>query len=825
MKYKSFFLAVCCMLSAVVLNAQVSGGVRGSIVDKSTAAPMEYVTVRVLNAQNRTLVKGTVSDAKGAFRVTGLKAGSYRLLLTFTGYDSLEKSFTVSAKLPEANLQKLSMAPSSKQLKSVNVVTQRSQLSLEVDKKVFNVDQDLTKSGSSASELLETIPSVEVDNEGGISLRGNTNVTIWIDGKPSGLTADNQGQILEQMPAENIEKIEVITNPSAKYSPEGTTGIINIILKKDGRRGHYGSIQAGTGTDVNGNLGGNLNGNINFNSKKWDVYANIGLRSHAHSRTEYTYRDNIDAAGNKISYLNQDAESMNRGLFCMLRGGATYRISEKDNFTLDLMGNIGKRRGSNINTYTSNVPMLYDTSWRESEQDGRNTGGSGSLSYRHLFSQNSILDLLASYSRWNMLSNSMFTQTYDRNYMSDTSLQRQESDVRSGFWTLQADYANKFSENMRMEAGYKGELQEEESPVSIFNGKRESELKENHQLYNEFLYDRDVHALYGTFSHKINSFSYQIGVRGEYTSVEMQSLSYGETRRTSPVYDTSYFNFFPSLFLSYALPKGHEVQLNYTRRISRPRGHRLNPFINLEDTMNISFGNPYLLPEYSNSLEFNYLKNWDLHTISLSLYHRNTDNMIQRIRYRDGQVMKGTFVNVAHEARTGLELISKNTLFKILDLTTTFNFYYNELDSFTYWPEGAVVPVTSAANDDFSWNVRMLASLALPKGFMLQLTGRYDAPRLVAQGERLANYGLDAGLRKSFFNKKLSMNLSVRDLFDTRSWHTITSGDGFYQDYEGHWGRNIRLTLTYQFGNTVARPDMKRRSQDAGSGYEDAEEM
>ena len=161
---------------------------------------------------------------------------------------------------------------------------------------------------------------------------------------------------------------------------------------------------------------------------------------------------------------------------------------------------------------------------------------------------------------------------------------------------------------MRMEAGYKGELQQEESPVSTFNGRRESELQENHQLYNDFFYSRDVHALYGTFSHKIKSFSYQLGLRGEYTSVETQSLSYGQSRGTAPVYDTSYFNFFPSIFLSYALQQGHEFQLNYTRRISRPRGHRLNPFVNLEDTMNISFGNPYLLPEYSNSLEFNYLK-------------------------------------------------------------------------------------------------------------------------------------------------------------------------------------------------------------------------
>ncbi|MBO7465478.1 MAG: carboxypeptidase regulatory-like domain-containing protein, partial [Bacteroidales bacterium] len=182
------------------LSAQQTFNVRGTVKDKASSQPLEYVTVRVFDGRQQ-LVKGGISDEKGFFRITGLPAGSYYALLTYTGYDSLKKSFTVSSTVPEANLQTLNLTPSSKQLNKVDVVTQRSQMTLEVDKKVFNVGQDLTKSGSSASELLETIPSVEVDNEGGISLRGNTNVTIWIDGKPSGLTADNQGQILEQMPA------------------------------------------------------------------------------------------------------------------------------------------------------------------------------------------------------------------------------------------------------------------------------------------------------------------------------------------------------------------------------------------------------------------------------------------------------------------------------------------------------------------------------------------------------------------------------------------------------------------------------------------------
>ena len=419
----------------------------------------------------------------------------------------------------------------------------------------------------------------------------------------------------------------------------------------------------------------------------------------------------------------------------------------------------------------------------------------------------------------------LFTQVYDASYSLDTSCQRQESDVKSHFWTAQADYVNPLTEKIRFEAGYKGEWQQEESPVSFFSGAGMSALREDTSLYNDYFYDRQVQALYTTLSHKLGQFSYQVGLRGEYTGVRTQSLAYGQQRKDATPYDTGYFNFFPSLFLSYRLPSDHEFQLNYTRRISRPRGHRLNPFVNLEDTMNISFGNPYLVPEFSNSLEFNYLKNWKQHTVSVSLYHRNTDNVIQRIRYRDGQVMKSTFVNVAHEQRTGLELISKNVLFRALDLTTTLNFYYNVLDSFVYWPEGSTVAVRDEGDRDFAWNARMVGSFALPKNFTMQLTGRYDAPRLVAQGRREANYSVDAGLRKSFMNRKLLLNLSVRDLFNTQSWHTITSGDGFYQDYEGKWGRRFNLTLTWQFGNAKARPDMKKQQQEPSTGYEDSYDM
>ena len=274
------------------------------------------------------------------------------------------------------------------------------------------------------------------------------------------------------------------------------------------------------------------------------------------------------------------------------------------------------------------------------------------------------------------------------------------------------------------------------------------------------------------------------------------------------------------MFLTYTLPAQNEIQLNYSRRINRPWGHQLNPFLNITDSTNISFGNPYLTPQYSNSMELNYIKNWEAHTLSVSAYYRNTYEVIQRISYLEDNIMKSTFENVAETQSAGVEIVGKNHLFSILDLTTTVNLYYNKLDGFSYLPAGADQPVTGKSNEDFSWNAKIIANLILPASFSLQLTGNYNSRQLIAQGYRKSNYSLDAGIRKAFLNRKLSLSINGRDLFNSRKWKTETSGTGFRQ-YASNWrtGCTIGFTLTYSFGNMKAgknktqRPDHDENNQ------------
>jgi outer membrane receptor protein involved in Fe transport len=276
-------------------------------------------------------------------------------------------------------------------------------------------------------------------------------------------------------------------------------------------------------------------------------------------------------------------------------------------------------------------------------------------------------------------------------------------------------------------------------------------------------------------------------------------------------FDTTYFSVFPSVFLSYALPKENQIQINYTRRITRPNGWRLNPFKNISDSTNIQYGNPYLLPEFSNSFELNYIKTWDNHILSFSGYFRNTDGVMQRISYLDeNRQMYSTFVNISQTISSGMELVAKNKLFKFLNLTTTVNLFYFNLKGFDYTLPNKDITISGKGQSNFSWNFRMIAQVMIPKGFMLQVTGGYNAPQAVAQGQRKGSYFVDAGLRKSI--KSFTFNLNARDIFNSRARSSITYGNGYELDSK-NWrgGRVFSLSVTYSFGNM--KPERKQRNK------------
>ena len=809
---KIFLLLLVGVLAPIAAMAQ--GSVKGKVVDKDSGEAIEFVNIVVNPKGSTAMAGGVITDEKGVFRIEDLKYGSYVLTVSYIGYQNTTREFTLSPENKHAYFKQIAISEDNQMLNEVKIEGIRSQMKFEIDKKVFNVDQAIAATGGSASDILQNIPSVEVSTEGTVSLRGSESVTVWINGKAQGLTADNQGDILEQMPAESIERIEVITNPSAKYSPEGTVGIINIVLKRDRKAGYYGSAQAGASMYDTDFGGYNASANINYSSGKMDAYANISYRERHHRNENTSYRENYYGAD--TTYLDQFGYGNMNGRNMFTRAGLTWHATDKDHISVDLMGMMGNPRRSNEIDYKGGTLVAGEriedyTRLRTTQSTGQMLMYNLSLGYKHEWSTTHWLDFTASRHHWGNSNRSEYVDSTFRGEMPEyASYQLQENTGSNIDYELQLDYENTFDKNHKLQAGYRGTFTRENSPVSTYADP--TKQQEIESLYNCFIYNRDLHALYATYSGKAwENFGYQVGLRGEYYAVTTDSRHKQDgTISTHPEKIDPVFQLFPSVFLSYQLPGDNELQVNYTKRVRRPWGGQLNSFQNITDSTNIQFGNPLLKPEYSNAFEFNYLKSWENHMLSVSAYYRTTDDIMQRISYLQDGIMYSTTENVAQSLSSGVEIVGKNRLFSKVDLTTTLNMYYYKLDAFDFlMPNGQ--NLHGDASEDFSWNLRMMANVGLPKSWTMQVTGMYNAKSVIAQGYRAPNYGLDAGLRKQFKDGKWSFSLNGRDLLNSRRFHSFKWVDGeFYQDSSNfRGGRQLSGTLTYSFGNMRAKKPRK----------------
>lgn len=786
------------------VTAFAQGSVKGKVLDKQTDEVMEFVNVVVETPAGK-LVKGAITDVGGQFFISGLKDGTYKLQVSFVGYKTLTRQFTISAKNRQQHYNALYISEDAKMLGEVQVTGQRSQMKLEVDRKVFSVDQILAAAGGSASDLLENIPSVEVTTDGEISLRGNSSVEVWINGKASGLTTDNRAEILQQIPAESIERIEVIDNPSAKYSPEGSAGIINIVLKRDRKGGYYGSLRAGA--NIHG--GWNTSGNINYSSGVLDAFANLGYRrrrNNGGSKSEQHYKQTNE-------YQNYESDNTNKGGGLFARLGLTWHFTKNDDLSLGGMTLQGKH--DNLTT----TPYHYGTigATTDSYQMFRRNSGDGKMhmyhaemGYEHRFSDTHKLTAHAEYNRWMSDNDNIYQDSVwyvDVPHQHTTySYQYRPMHVRNRSWEVKLDYENQISEHFKLEAGYNGRWSHENTPQESWmaDNWEGTPLMEDELYYNRFIYSMDTHALYATVNTKIGKLGVMAGLRGEYWKVNTESYDYAQEHGTAAKeapYKKDFFKLFPSLFLNYELTESAQLQLNYTYRLRRPWGGQLNSFRNTSDASMVSFGNPELTPEYTHSISLNFLKTWQEHTLSISTYYRPTTDVMQRIRYQnvDDGMMYMTTMNLTKRQSLGVELIGKNKLFRILDLTTTVNGYYNKLDGFSYVIDGQTV--TGESDKSFSWDARMLASLILPYDISLQLTGNYRSRGVITQGYRKPNASLDLGFRKNFFNKTIAVAINWRDVFNTRHWENYTESETFWRHQKNWRDPNVNIQVTWNFGN------------------------
>lgn len=819
-----FFLLCLC-----AYTGWAQGIVKGKILDRQKSEPLGFVNIKVTEQGSDKFVGGGITDAGGNFNVTGLKDGKYTLSLTFMGYKDVTRQFEITPAKREVQFKLLYMAEDAKQLKEVTVTGQRATMKLEVDRKSFDVGQLISNAGQAASDVLDNIPSIEVDNDGNVSLRGNSSVEVWINGKASGLTSDNRAQILQQLPAESIDRIEVIDNPSAKFSAEGSAGIINIVLKKDRKAGYYGSVQAGG--DTRG--GANTSFNVNYNSRLIDSYLNIGYRHRAN--TGHMESQQTSNAYNQT----YDSDSKQRGNNFFTRAGVTLHATTKDDFSLSGMLMHG---GGNSHSYTPYIYTAVANDLNNYQLDRLNRSRTGmdmrygEFNYRHSFNDKHFIDFTADLSSWKMNGDNWYQDSTVVVGIDDVtySYQYRPQYINNHRKELKLEYENQVTKNFKIEAGYNGNFSRENTPQesymdnTSFDGTNASEDK---LFFNRFIYKQDLHAFYTTLSYKFGALSLMGGLRGEYWRVNTESYTWEQEHDASlreQPFKKDYFQLFPSVFMSWQMTETQQLQLNYTRRLRRPWGGQLNSFRDTRDATTVSFGNPYLTPEFSNSFSLNYLKQWNDHSLLVSAYYRPTTDVIQRISYKNQEdgLFYQTSMNVAKSVSTGLEMTVKNKLWRILDLTTSANAYYYRLNGFSYDIDGQTV--TGNSDHNFTWNARMTASLMLPYDISIQSTGRYTARQVITQGYRKANYSIDFGARKNFFNKLFTLSVNCRDLLDSRRFETFTSGPNFTRhQINRRGGRRVSMTLTWNFGNMKQkkRPNKNQDSEnDMPMDYNGGEE-
>lgn len=837
MKQYLFSLA---LLTLAPLTALADGSISGRVINKGSGQPMDFVSVQLIGADGRPLPIGTTTDEAGQFTLPGVADGSYTVRISNIG--SIDQERPVTVKGGKVDIGSVSLADDAKILQEVVVEGVRSQMRFELDKKVFQVDANIVAAGQSASELLESIPSVEVDQDGEVSLRGNSSVTVWINGKESGLTADNRAQILEQIPGETIDRIEVITNPSAKYSPEGTAGIINIILKKDRKGGYFGSVEAGANTRGGANAGINFN----YNSSKWESYVSVGWRmrhnTRGGSRTERTYTDEVIGHDGLPAWLTSEGSNRNHGNNVFLRAGTTWHVTAKDAVSANAFGMFGHRWGSNRTTYLTNLPDQWISDMQTRRNTGDTRGAHAELGYKHEWNYHHSIDFTLGYNHWGgpMWNEYIESFTWPVSSPTESITEREVSDrvgsnaardedlyrsqttsINLNSYEAKIDYTNQLTGWLKMEAGFQGNYNHENTPVTTLEGMTEATAVIRPELYNRFIYQNNVSALYLTFGGNVEKFSFSAGLRGEAWQVRTRSLAWQESKDDVPLYRKNFFSLFPSVFLSYSLPHDNEVQINYTRRIRRPWGGMLNSFRDIQDPTSVSYGNPELEPQYSNAFELNYIKSWTQHMISVSAYLRTSDNCMNRVSYMADNVLYTTWANVANEVNTGAEIVAKNNLWRVLDLTTTFNLYNNHISAWQYdfVSDGQSYPLSGKKRNSFAWDVRCMASVRLPWSLSFQATGRYASKMMTAQGSRQGGWSVDAGVRKNFGNWSVSLN--CRDIFDSRKFKDTTIGPNYTQ-FSERWrgGRNLQLTVKYSFGNMRGKANRNQQAEPMdGSGY------
>ncbi len=794
--YKIVFLSAIFFWLSHSINAQTPVTIlKGKIAVSLSSSALTSASIQIFDSRQKKLVNGTLSSATGEFSVE-LPWGKYFAVIEFSGYaPHTTKEFQLSADYTSHDLGIIKLSSKATTLQGVVVQVERSYMQLELDKKIFTVGQDLANAGGSATDILTNIPSVSVDPEGNVKLRGSDNVRILIDGKPSGLVSIKGSGGLQGLPASLIDKVEIITNPSARYEAEGNAGIINIVLKKDKRQGFNGSIELTTGYPTN--LGAAAN--LNYRHKKLNFFINYAVAYRNQPNNSSLYQEVY--APDTTFILKQTNEHILKGLNNNIRGGLDYYFTEKSVLTASyLFRRSDGKRTSDIwyEDYLFSTANLKGLTNRLQNEKEKEPNSEYTINYKKTFDKEEHqLTATAKYiDNWES-SNQLFTQIgFHGDHTSDpsnSSLQKSLNDEYEKQWLFQLDYVKPLGKEGKLETGVRSSFRDMINDYFVSEKNASGEFVSLPGLDNVFTYNENIHGVYGILANKTNKLSYQAGLRAEWTDVKTV------LEKTKEVNPRNYANLFPSAHVSYELPKDNALQISYSRRVRRPFYNDLSPFMTYSDSRNFFSGNPDLDPEFSDVGEIAHIKEFDKGSLSSGFYYRSTKGKIDRIRQVDNEGNSVTLPqNLLSEKAWGAEFTAAWRAFKWWKLDMNANVFHADID-------GSNI-VKSYKTSTYSWFARQTSRFILPHTIEMQMRSNYEAPQKTAQGKRKAIFYVDFSASKDVLKGKGTVNLNVLDVFYTRRFKSITTGSNFYSEGESFRRRQINLTFNYRIRQSKQAP-------------------
>lgn len=829
------------------------GKVIGTIIDSISNKPLEFATISVYHMRDSSMVGGAISNPKGKFEIMELPIGRLVVKVSYMGYKSkVAGRITVRPDNPLHDLGKIILAPTQAVLETAEVTAEKQVFQLGLDKKIFNVDKTDLGLSENATEVLRNVPTVDVDMDGNVKIRGSA-VQVYINGKPTGLTGDSQAEIMDQLPANTIKSVELITSPSAKYDPEGESGIINIVLKKNVLEGFTGSVNGSIGTVFN-KFDAGLS--LNYRNNKLNVFSNFSYKYNDRWGRGSSYRKNMFSDTTYFVDQNSDGNRIRKGFFGRI--GMDWYIDDYNTLTAAarIRPSDGGKTNLNEYKYLNSLENLMSSEKRHTDGDQTRLNMTYNLIYAHTFkkkekkidSQNSDRLKNEHKGRWHghhggggtkdggfgSMGNSQelvldiqytksdrtnleeyYQELFDNGgNLIDARLDSQYTDSRTyqHNGTLQLDYTHPFSPNHKLETGYKGTIRSIQQGINSESLDSMGRMVSDLDINNDFLFGEQIHAVYGTYAQKIDKFSYKLGIRLEYT------LSNSELFTTNQTFKNNYFSYFPSLHLSYELPKNQQLQLGFSRRIQRPSIWALNPFAEYSDPLNLRRGNPFLMPQYSNAIELTYANYFKMNTIMVSAFYRYNTDLMERVKTVDTEgIATSTYANFSNSHVYGGELILRFQPYK------WWNFG-GSASVFQQFQDGTNIDKTFKVNA-ISGNANINTSFQFKFGMRIYLMANFSLPTKTVQGWTSGYAWTSASISQRLLKNKINITISVQNPVLGGFYSFNAAGANFTQTSEHRWEAPIGyLKISYRFGKVNVRDNRKSRASHLGNGGGDGEE-